>query len=66
MPLDVLRPVLSPQAVDALRAAGHSNLETVTRMSAREVAVLVGADARDAIGIYLRSRGVAWGARAAR
>ena len=60
-PLHVLDGHLPHEAVDALRGAGHRHLETVTRLSSREAAELIGVAGRDALGAHLRGRGVPWG-----
>lgn len=62
--LDVLDGHLPPGALEGLRAAGVPDVETLRRMSEREVAAVpgVGPAGAGALAAFLRGRGVRWGA----
>ncbi len=66
-PVDALDGVVPPRVVDALRAHGVRQLETIYRHSRAEVAGWdgVGEPGRDALRAALRDRGIRWGAAAA-
>lgn len=63
-PLDVLDGHLPAGALEALRAAGFPDVETVRRRSEREAAQIpgVGPEGAAALATFLRGRGVRWGA----
>jgi predicted N-acetyltransferase YhbS len=63
-PLDVLDGHLPPGALEGLRAVGVPNVETLRRMSEREVTGVpgVGPAGVAALAAFLHSRGVRWGA----
>lgn len=63
-PLDVLDGHLPAGALEGLRAVGVPNLETLRRMSEREVTGVpgVGPAGAAALAAFLRGRGVRWGA----